>query len=232
MLNVSCTMNASKAMHAPVADQATGLNNCSIPVVIHTRHPLIACLIETVLKTDQRLPQFAIVGRDPSPLLTHPEAIVIIDAFTIRSWRKQLSIYQGQNCRSIVLMMPNRHDDSEVLEACSLGARGIIDMRRGQREELQTAIREVMEGHAWISPALSQSCSRHRYRLRTQMASLSETLTARERDVMGMVTKGLANKQIAGALNISARTVKFHVSNILRKGKVKNRRDLVILKQP
>jgi DNA-binding NarL/FixJ family response regulator len=201
-------------------------------LVIRTRHPLVACLIEMVLQTDRQMLQFVVLAPNFSRLPTHPETIVIIDAFSIRLWRQQLSMCQEQNCRSIVLMMPNPHKDVDVLEALSLGARGIIDMRRSQREDLHTAIRKVMEGQVWSSPTLSQCCGRHLSQLRKQMASLSETLTAREQDVMGMVTKGLGNKQIAGALNISARTVKFHVSNILRKGQVNNRHDLIILKQP
>ncbi|HEX8813547.1 MAG TPA: response regulator transcription factor, partial [Terracidiphilus sp.] len=44
-----------------------------------------------------------------------------------------------------------------------------------------------------------------------------EHLTRREREVLEMMTEGLSNKEIAAQLNISAHTVKFHISSILGK---------------
>jgi len=223
---------SSDSIQTSILNPLVHVSDSPIPLVIRTRHPLVACLIEMVLQADRQLPPFEIVDSNIFELPAHPETIVIIDAFSIRLWRQQLILCQEQHCRSIILMMPNPHKDTDVLEAFSLGARGIVAMGCSQKEELQTAIRKVIEGEVWSSTTLSQCCVRHLYRLRKQMASLSQTLTAREQDVMSMVTKGLANKEIAGALKISARTVKFHVSNILRKGNLSNRHDLIILKQP
>jgi len=223
---------SSDSIHTSISNSSIHVSASPIPLVIRTRHPLVACLIAMVLQADRQLPPFEIVDSSFYELPAHPETIVIIDAVSIRLWRQQLSLCQEQRCRSIVLMIPNPNKDTDVLEAFSLGARGIVAMGGSQREELQTAIRKVIEGEVWSSATLSQYCVRHLYRLRKEMASLSQTLTAREQDVMSMVTKGLANKEIAGALKISARTVKFHVSNILRKGNLSNRHDLIILKQP
>jgi len=54
-------------------------------------------------------------------------------------------------------------------------------------------------------------------------------LTPRARQVLHMVAEGLANKEIAAALNISERTVKFHVSTLLAHYHVTSRRDLAML---
>ena len=51
-------------------------------------------------------------------------------------------------------------------------------------------------------------------------------LTSREKEVVNLVRRGMLNKQIAGELNLSERTVKFHVSNILAKHGVDSRRFL------
>jgi FixJ family two-component response regulator len=59
--------------------------------------------------------------------------------------------------------------------------------------------------------------------LRTQY----ETLTAREREVMGHVTAGLMNKQVAGLIGLSEITVKIHRGNVMRKMGVKSLADLV-----
>jgi len=54
-----------------------------------------------------------------------------------------------------------------------------------------------------------------------------ETLTAREREVMGYVTAGLMNKQVAGLIGLSEITVKIHRGNVMRKMAVKSLADLV-----
>ncbi len=54
-----------------------------------------------------------------------------------------------------------------------------------------------------------------------------ETLTAREKEVMGHVTSGLMNKQVAGLIGLSEITVKIHRGNVMRKMGVKSLADLV-----
>ena len=54
-----------------------------------------------------------------------------------------------------------------------------------------------------------------------------ETLTAREREVMGHVTAGLMNKQVAGLIGLSEITVKIHRGNVMRKMGVRSLADLV-----
>lgn len=60
-----------------------------------------------------------------------------------------------------------------------------------------------------------------------EAAALLETLTAREREVMAGVVRGLMNKQIAGELGISEITVKLHRGNVMRKMGVRSVADLV-----
>ena len=59
------------------------------------------------------------------------------------------------------------------------------------------------------------------------LKSLYESLTAREREVMGYVTSGLMNKQVAGELGLSEITVKIHRGNAMRKMKAKSLAELV-----
>jgi DNA-binding NarL/FixJ family response regulator len=54
-------------------------------------------------------------------------------------------------------------------------------------------------------------------------------LTGREKQVLRYLQKGLPNKQIAGELEVSVKTVEFHLSNIFRKYQVRNRFDLLDL---
>lgn len=63
-------------------------------------------------------------------------------------------------------------------------------------------------------------------RLKTETAT---DLSRREEEVLEALLENLANKEIASKLNISGRTVKFHVSNLLSKFGVRRRADLILL---
>ena len=61
----------------------------------------------------------------------------------------------------------------------------------------------------------------------TNLRGVFETLTRREREVMGLVTSGLMNKQIAGELNLSEITVKIHRGHVMRKMGARSLAELV-----
>ena len=75
----------------------------------------------------------------------------------------------------------------------------------------------------WSGIDRSREEHRHVAALRTQYASL----TAREKEVIGLVTAGLLNKQIAAEMDISEVTVKMHRGHIMRKMKARSLADLV-----
>ena len=85
-------------------------------------------------------------------------------------------------------------------------------------QELLDAVRSALERHR-----SSREEHRHVAALRTQYASL----TAREKEVIGLVTAGLLNKQIAAEMDISEVTVKMHRGHIMRKMKARSLADLV-----
>jgi FixJ family two-component response regulator len=60
-----------------------------------------------------------------------------------------------------------------------------------------------------------------------ELRALFESLTAREREIMALVTAGLMNKQVAGQLGLSEITVKIHRGHIMRKMRVRSLADLV-----
>ena len=80
------------------------------------------------------------------------------------------------------------------------------------------AVRVAIEGHR-----ATRQEEKHLAALRQQFASL----TAREKEVLGLVTAGLLNKQIAAELAISEVTVKMHRGNIMRKMQARSLADLV-----
>ena len=83
---------------------------------------------------------------------------------------------------------------------------------------MRDAVRLAIEGHR-----SSRKEEKHLAVLRGQF----ELLTAREKEVVGLVTAGLLNKQIAAELDISEVTVKMHRGNIMRKMQARSLADLV-----
>lgn len=112
-----------------------------------------------------------------------------------------------------ILMLSTHSGEEEVYRALQAGARGYV-LKNIVREELLCAIREVIEGHRYIDPAVaSVLAARVGHR----------ALSSRELEVLRMVAKGLGNKEIAVALDIAEVTVKLHVSHVLQKLNVRDR---------
>ena len=114
--------------------------------------------------------------------------------------------------------------DAYVFGAIRAGARGYV-LKGTASAELAAAIRKVHAGESYVSPSLSA-------KLVEQMqprSGRSRTLTPRELMVLRLMATGLSNRDIASALSISERTVKFHVTAILNRLGADNRTQAVAL---
>jgi DNA-binding NarL/FixJ family response regulator len=113
--------------------------------------------------------------------------------------------------------------DERIVGALQAGAQGYL-LKGAPRAEIFAAIRTVSAGGALIPPVVASKLLRQ-----VRAAEHPDALTAREREVLGLVAAGLANGEIAARLSISERTVKFHVSSLLAKLGAKNRTQAVRL---
>lgn len=112
-----------------------------------------------------------------------------------------------------VLMFTTFDGEEDIYRAMQAGARGYL-LKSAAREELLTAIRAVAAGERHLSPALAQ-------RLAGRVAA--PDVSDREREVLQLIARGKANKEIAAALGISEETVKRHASNLFVKMGVADR---------
>jgi DNA-binding NarL/FixJ family response regulator len=113
-----------------------------------------------------------------------------------------------------VLVLTSFLDDDMIFPAVRAGAAGYL-LKDAQPADLVAAIRTVSEGKAQLDPSVAA-------RVLEELAADARTpapelLTAREREVLALLARGLANKAIARELGVSEKTVKTHVSNILGK---------------
>jgi len=118
-----------------------------------------------------------------------------------------------------VLVVTMVDDDDTVVAAMRAGARGYV-LKGASSEEVAAAIRTVMAGGAVFGAGVA---ARLLAQSRAPEPGDGAELTAREREVLGLLAQGSTNKQIALALGLSLKTVQNYVSSILGKLQVADR---------
>ncbi|WP_406094182.1 response regulator [Streptomyces sp. NBC_01013] len=110
---------------------------------------------------------------------------------------------------SHVLVLTTYDTDADITRAIEAGATGYL-LKAERPEELFAAIRSAAQGRTTLSPPVAS-------RVMARMRAPLPTLTDRERDILGQLSQGLGNRDIARALFISEATVKTHLGRIYDK---------------
>ncbi|MFF5725241.1 response regulator [[Kitasatospora] papulosa] len=108
-----------------------------------------------------------------------------------------------------VLVLTTYDTDADITRAIEAGATGYL-LKAERPEELFAAIRAAAQGRTTLSPPVAS-------RVMARMRSPRPTLTERELDILGQLSRGLGNRDIARALFISEATVKTHLGRIYEK---------------
>jgi DNA-binding NarL/FixJ family response regulator len=134
------------------------------------------------------------------------------------------------DCR--VIMLTTFDQDDFVYDALYAGASGFL-LKSVRRDDLVHAVRVVAAGESLLAPTVTRrlidDLVRHHPRTEPAAAQRLEVLTARERDILLLLGRGLSNAEIAAALTLSEHTVKTHVSNVLTKLGLRDRVQAVIV---
>jgi len=126
------------------------------------------------------------------------------------------------------LVLTTFDSDEYIFDAIEAGAKGYL-LKDTSREELFKAVRTVNRGESLIEPAVVSRVLDRLTQLSQRVARGPDplTLSDRELEVLQLMAKGSANKQIAGDLSITESTVKTHVANIFQKLEVSHRTEAV-----
>jgi DNA-binding NarL/FixJ family response regulator len=142
---------------------------------------------------------------------------------------RRLTRSEGDAVR--VLILTTFGLDEYVYDALRAGASGFM-LKDAPPEELLAAIEVVARGDALIAPAVTRAVieefSRRSPAAKPEAPGLDE-LTAREREVLELLARGLSNAEIAERLVVSDGTVKTHVAHVLGKLRLRDRVQAVIL---
>jgi len=129
-----------------------------------------------------------------------------------------------------VVILTTFEQDDYIFGALNAGASGFL-LKRTRPEELIAAIHTVAAGDSLLSPSVTRTVIERMARQPAPDTRAEERLgelTAREREVLGLIARGLSNTEIAVTLVIEESTVKTHVKHILRKLRLRDRVQAVV----
>ena len=119
-------------------------------------------------------------------------------------------------CPGVRVIILSMHAGEEyVLQALRAGAVGYL-LKDAATGELELALRSVMRGESWFSPAVSRQVVEG-YVQRVGGEPAADVLTARPREVLRLVAGGKSTKEIAFDLNLSVKTVETHRAQIMER---------------
>ncbi|MCM3610444.1 response regulator transcription factor [Planococcus sp. MERTA32b] len=218
------------------------LNNVrQIDVLIIEPHPLFREGLKRVLEVDSRI-RIAGEGESGEQLLPlykelQPDAVMIELNLPQKNSIESIRELIQQFPHAIVLVFTVEDGFSHVSEAIKSGASGYL-LKEMDSASIIDAIRTTVSGGIYLHPKVTtefllelNKLSRHEFTgsfIQKDIILPYHLLTARETEVLQLLADGLSNKALGEALDISIKTVKNHVSTILRKMGLKDRTQAVV----
>ncbi len=136
-------------------------------------------------------------------------------------------ILTTENPSARVIMLTVSDVDENLFEAIKSGAVGYL-LKNTETDAFFAMLEGVSQGEAPISRQLAAKILREfARRMSDDKKEEHETLSDREKQVLGFVAEGLINRDIAARLSLSENTVKYHLKNILQKLHLRNRAQAV-----
>ncbi|PTQ55997.1 MAG: Transcriptional regulator DegU, LuxR family [Candidatus Carbobacillus altaicus] len=169
----------------------------------------------------------------------HPDVVLMDINMPILSGVETTQKIHEHYPETKVIILSIHDDEQYVYKSLSQGASGYV-LKEVDSDTLIQAIRVVAAGQGYIHPRVTPMVIKEVRRLHhfhTYGANVHtevdrhdgwDMLTDREREVVRLIARGLTNRDIGDALGISDKTVKNHISNILSKLNINDRKQLIV----
>ena len=195
--------------------------NNLIKIVLVDDHPIVLTGIRNALSNR---PEFEIVGEATTGQEairianeTKPHVVVMDISLPVMNGLEATKQIRKSLPGTQVLVLTMHENKEYVLEIIKSGAQGYL-LKDSSPADLISAIETVHQGESFFSPSITQMLVkelRHPNRLSRRQAI--PILTDRENDVLQLIAQGFTNKEIAGKLQVSIRTVQSHRDAIMKK---------------
>ena len=197
-------------------------------------HPLVLekltrALQQTSLNVEQFLLDWSTFD-DPQAMALPTATTFAIDAPDPHKGKLLCSRILTQQPQAQILVLSDNFPEENAFALLRLGVKGLLTYSE-MNEQLTRALEAVAKGGYWVPRATLSKFVDSLLSVKSEIRGLTAParVSPRERDVLDALLRNESNKEIANRLNISERTVKFHVSNLLSKYSVGRRADLIVL---
>lgn len=199
-----------------------------IRVAVVDDHPLFR---DGVVNTLNASEEFVVVGQaasaeDAIRLVAEFEPdVLLLDMMLPGGGIEALDAIASGGSRTKVVMLTIVDNDETVAGAFRKGARGYLLKGTGGNE-LKEAVRLVARGESYVSPQLVTKLLGMMSGTRDSQNNSFESaveFTVREEQVLNFLSHGLSNKQIAFRMSLSEKTVKYYITHVLKKLRMRNR---------
>src|SRR4051794_37051068 len=194
-----------------------------VTVVIADDHPIVRKGLRAVLDAE---PDFTVIGEAEDGIKALEVAerlkpdVLVADVMMPGLNGLEVARQVVQRMPHTRVVMLSMHDNEPyVLEALRNGASGYV-IKATSTEHIAEALREVMSGHRYLSPPITERAIQFYIEQTSQSAQVLDRydmLTNREREVFHLAAEGLSNPEIGERLHISPRTAETHRTNLMRK---------------
>ncbi len=204
-----------------------------IKVLICDDQDLVCEGLKGILSTDPELKIVGIANDGAAALEMIPTCqpdLVLMDLKMpiLNGVQATRQIRQGYP-RIEVLVLTTYDADEWVFDAIRAGARGYL-LKDTPRDRLITAIKETAAGKTPVDPAVAGKLFAHvTQQITAPDTALTSLLSQREKEVLGLLAKGLSNAEIAARIFLSEGTVRNYVSSIFEKLEVEDRTQAAVL---
>lgn len=147
--------------------------------------------------------------------LFNPEVILLDINMPTLNGIETLRKFKDLGIKSKIIMLTIHEDREYIMETLKLGANGYI-LKDSNADSFIQGIREVVAGKQYIQPRIANLLNISSKSVDKELEKINR-LTKREYEVLILIAEGLNNKDIAFRIFISEKTVKNHVSSILKK---------------
>lgn len=202
-------------------------------VVLVDDHPLIHKAVgEYLAETDD----FEVVGAATSgaqvaPLVarTAPDLVLLDVHIPVLDGLHCLAVLREKHPRVAVVMFSGTEDPESIEAALSAGAAAYV-YKSIDLADLPAILRQALNRKAYFSlpPGIGGTLTRLRSERAQEQVRDRTGLTRRELEILGAVSRGLSNREVARELFLSDQTVKFHLHNIYSKLGVSNRTEATV----